>query len=394
MNTLRLGIIGTGSVVREIYQHLYFRSVYAPLIKVAAICDSSEEALKSFGDAWKIPEKDRFRDYRDMFRRGGLDAVAVNTPDSLHREPTIAALEAGLDVLLPKPTADKVVDAHAMIQTLKTTGRFFGVDFHKREDPSVKEARACFVAGTYGTLQSSVWYMLDRLLVADPNHEPRFFSSPDFAEKNSPVTFLTTHMADTFMCITRLKPVEVRSVGYRQKLPSLSPVPVQGYDLVDTTILFEKGVLTHIITGWALPNTANCLTVQTARLLFTDCLLDLWQEHYGYHEITAGGIDDRNILFKNFEENGLVSGYGMDCPGKIIQNILRFRNGEMRPAELESLFSPFSLGFYTTLVCECAHASLQRGTSLGEGVVLGAPVEAKSYLRERIGAAADSYYPS
>ena len=126
MNILRLGVIGTGSVVREIYQHLYFRSVYAPLIKVAAICDSSEEALKSFGDAWKIPEKDRFRDYRDMFRRGGLDAVAVNTPDSLHREPTIAALEAGLDVLLPKPTADKVVDAHAMIQTLKTTGRFLG----------------------------------------------------------------------------------------------------------------------------------------------------------------------------------------------------------------------------------------------------------------------------
>jgi len=361
-------------------------------VKVVAICDTSPEALRTFGDAWKIPEKARFTDFRALLLQEGLDAVAVNTPDSMHREPTIAALEAGLDVVLPKPTADKVVDAHAMIEAAKTTGRFFGVDFHKREDPVVKEARARYAEGVYGTLQSSVWHMLDRLYVADPNHQPRFFSSPAFAEKNSPVTFLTTHMADTFMCITRLKPLEVRAIGYRQKLPSLSPVRVQGYDLVDTTILFEKGVVSHIITGWALPNTANCLTVQTARLLFSDCLLDLWQEHYGYHEITAGGIDDRNILFRNFEENGMVSGYGMDCPGKIIQNILRFRNGEMPAAEREALSSAFSLGFYTTLVCECAHASLQRGASLPEGVVLGVPVEAKSYLRERIGAAAESYY--
>ncbi len=394
MNSLRLGVIGTGSVVREIYQYLYFRSAYSPFVQVAALCDSSAEALKSFGDAWKVPESRRFTDFREMLRRGGLDAVAVNTPDSLHREPTIAALEAGLDVVLPKPTADKVVDAHAMIQTVKKTGRYLGVDFHKREDPSVKEARARYAEGSYGTLQSSVWYMLDRLLVADPNHEPRFFSSPDFAQKNSPVTFLTTHMADTFMCITHLLPLEVRAVGYRQKLPSLSPVPVQGYDLVDTTILFEQGVLSHIVTGWALPNTANCLTVQTARLLFTDCLLDLWQEHYGYHEITAGGIDDRNILFKNFEENGQVSGYGMDCPGKIIQNILRFRGGQLGPDELQSLLSPLSLGFYTTLVCECAHASLERGSAPSAGVVLGAPVDVKRYLRERIGAEADSYYPS
>jgi predicted dehydrogenase len=394
MNTLRLGVIGTGSVVREIYQYLYFHSVYSPLVQVVGICDSSPEALRSFGDAWKIPDKARYGDYRDMIRKGGLDCVAVNTPDSLHREPTIAALEAGLDVVLPKPTADRVTDAHAMIEAAKRTGRFFGVDFHKREDPAVKEARARYAEGIYGTLQSSVWYMLDRLLVADPNHEPRFFSSPDFAEKNSPITFLTTHMADTFMCITHLLPLEVRAVGYRQKLPSLAPVPVQGYDLVDTTILFERGVLSHIVTGWALPNTANCLTVQTARLLFTDCLLDLWQEHYGYHEITAGGIDDRNILFKNFEENGQVSGYGMDCPGKIIQNILRFRGGQLGPDELQSLLSPLSLGFYTTLVCECAHASLDRGTALPEGVVLGAPVDAKRYLRERIGAEADSYYPA
>jgi hypothetical protein len=121
-------------------------------------------------------------------------------------------------------------------------------------------------------------------------------------------------------------------------------------------------------------------------------MLELWQDRYGYHEVTERGIDDRNILFRNFEEDGLVSGFGMDCPGKIIQNILRFRSGEMLPAEIKSLFSPFSLGFYTTLVCECADASLENGTSLEEGVVLGTTIDARKYLTERIGRSAELYY--
>jgi predicted dehydrogenase len=302
------------------------------------------------------------------------------------------ALEAGLDVIMPKPTADKVVDAHAIIEAIGSTGRFLGVDFHKREDPVTKEARARVRSGAYGKLQTSVWYMLDKLLVADPNYEPRFFSSPDFAEKNSPVSFLTSHMADTFMFITGLKPLEVTAVGYRHKLPTLAPRPVQGYDTVDTTVLFEGGVLCHIITGWALPNTSNSLTVQSARLLFSDGMLDLWQDRYGYHEVTAKGIDDRNILFRNFEEGGLVTGFGMDSPGKIVLAIRDFRAGKLGKAERDALLTPVSLGFYTTLVCECALQSLSKGTTVDGSIVLGTAVNARTLLRERIGAAADRYY--
>ena len=392
MDTLRLGVIGTGSVVREIYQYLYFRSGWSPLMRVEAICDTNQEMLSWLGDTWKIPPAKRFTSYEKMLKAVELDAVAVNTPDSLHRNPTIAALEAGLDVLLPKPTADKVADAHAIIEAVRSSGRFLGVDFHKREDPVTKEARARYVEGVYGRLQSAVMYMLDRLLVSNPNHQPRFFASADFAEKNTPVSFLTSHMADTFIHITHLRPLEVRAVGYKQKLPSLTPISVNGYDLVDTEILFEEGVLCHIISGWALPDPANGLTVQTARLLFTDCMLDLWQEHYGYHEVTPQGIDDRNILFRNFEENEVVSGFGMDSPGKIVANILRFRNGKIGSAEREQFLSPFTLGLYTTLVCECAHESLATGKDLGNGVVRGAPVDARELLSKRIGGAAQQYY--
>jgi len=33
-NKLRVGIVGAGAVVREIYQHLYFHSEYSPLLEI------------------------------------------------------------------------------------------------------------------------------------------------------------------------------------------------------------------------------------------------------------------------------------------------------------------------------------------------------------------------
>ncbi|MFW5788819.1 MAG: Gfo/Idh/MocA family protein, partial [Spirochaetota bacterium] len=391
---LRLGVIGTGSVVREIYEYLYYRSAYSELIDVAAVCDASRQTLADFADRRQIPHDRRFCDYREMLSTVELDAVAVNTPDSMHAEPAIAALEAGLDVVLPKPTAERVEDVHRIIEAVRANDRLLGVDFHKREDPVVKEARARVAAGAYGTLQSATMHMLDRLLVADPNHEPRFFSSPDFAERNSPVTFLTSHMADAFIHITRMRPLEVRAIGYKQKLPSLEPISVDGYDLVDTSVRFEGGVSCHIVTGWAIPNTADCLTVQSARFVFSDGMLDLWDDHYGYREVTASSLEERNVLFRTFAADGTVSGYGMDAPGRIVEAIRSFRAGALGADRVAELRSPFELGLYTTLVCDCALASLEAGVAEEGNAVVGAPVDARAFLTDRLGTAADEYYVS
>lgn len=387
-----MGIIGTGSVVREIYEYLYYHSDYSPLIAVEAICSRHGENMTEFGDAHAIPVDRRFTDYKKLISTVPLDAVAINTPDNFHREPAVYAMEAGLDVLLPKPAADNVKDAHAIIQKARQTGRYVGVDFHKREDPRIREAKARFRNGDYGKFQSSVWYMLDKLMVADPNHSPRFFATPDFAEKNTPVSFLTVHMADAFMTITGLRPVTVKAIGYKQKLPSLKPLAVDGYDLVDTEILFENGGVCHIITGWAVPNSAHAVTVQSARIIGSEGLLDLSLDLPGYHEVIAGGIFERNPLFRNFESNGMVSGYGISSPGKIIENMIRHRNATLPDDEFERLMDPFPLGFYTSLVCEGAHRSLEAGVKSTGGVVTGEKVILKDLLEKEIGKSESSYY--
>jgi predicted dehydrogenase len=389
---LRLGIIGAGAVVREIYQHLYFHSRYSDLLEICAVADPNEQYRNWFSDLAGVPPSRRFADYHDLLANVKLDAVQVNTPDHLHCGPTVDALKAGLDVVVPKPTAATVKDAHAMIQAAKKSGRFLGIDYHKREDPRIKEAEARFQNGRYGTFQTAVFYMLDKLWVVDPNHTPRFFASPGFAEKNTPVSFLTVHMADALLKIVNLIPVQVRATGYSQKLPSLKPIPVKGYDLVDTEILFETGAQAHIITGWALPNTAESITVQSSRIICSDGMIDLGLDTPGLREVHAEGILEVNPLFRNFEKDKTVTGYGISSPGRLYQQILALRNGKLSAAEREAAYDPMTLGFYTTLVLEGAEKSLAEGRKLTSGATVGQPVDLRQLAVRQLGAAAAKAY--
>jgi predicted dehydrogenase len=389
---LRLGVIGVGAVVREIYQYLYFRSRYSERLEICAVADPNEGYRNWFCDLAGVPADRRFSSYQEMLSKVELDAVQVNTPDHLHCGPTVDALNAGLDVVVPKPTAATVRDAHAMIQAAKKTGRFLGIDFHKREDPRIKEAEARFQSGRYGTFQCAVFYMLDKLLVADPNHSPRFFASPDFAAKNTPVSFLTVHMADALMKIVNLIPVQVRANGYAHKLPSLKPLGVQGYDLVDTEIQFASGATAHIITGWALPNTAHATTVQSGRLVCSEGLVDLGLDTPGLRELHGEGIFEVNPLFRNFEKDNTVTGYGISSPGRLYEQILSGRNGSLSEAERRAASDPMTLGFYTSLVLEAAEKSLADGRQLAGGATLGSVVALAQLAKLELGERAAKDY--
>ena len=69
MEKLRLGVIGTGSVVREIYQYLYFRSDYSHLLQIEAAADPNEQALHEFCDTYNIRKDRRFTSYEQMMQK-------------------------------------------------------------------------------------------------------------------------------------------------------------------------------------------------------------------------------------------------------------------------------------------------------------------------------------
>lgn len=117
MAELTVGVIGAGWAARVV--HLPgFRAAGQP---VAAICDLNPEPARALAAQYDIPRV--YTDWRDMIANERLDAVSVCVPNRFHREPVLAALEAGAHVLCEKPLAVTAAEAGEMFAAAARHGR-------------------------------------------------------------------------------------------------------------------------------------------------------------------------------------------------------------------------------------------------------------------------------
>lgn len=80
--------------------------------EIAALCDVDANYLANASA--RFPKARTFRDYREMFTAGGLDAVVVSTPDHTHFPASRLAMEHGLHVYCEKPLTHTVAQARAL----------------------------------------------------------------------------------------------------------------------------------------------------------------------------------------------------------------------------------------------------------------------------------------
>ena len=92
-----------------------------------------------------------------------INAVYVASPVYLHAPQTIAALEAGKDVLCEKPMALSLDEAFTMVMAARTTGRTLGIAYYRRMYPKVQRAKTLLEQGVIGRpvfaeLKSHDWF--------------------------------------------------------------------------------------------------------------------------------------------------------------------------------------------------------------------------------------------
>lgn len=142
---LRAGIIGLG--VGKAHAEGYQNSPDAELV---ALCDMNEERLQKSATDWKVAEQ--YTDYHKMLAEAQLDIVSVCLPNALHAEASIAALEAGVNVICEKPMAISVDQAKAMVETAKRCDRQLMVSYNYRYRPDSQWMRQVVQAGKLGTI--------------------------------------------------------------------------------------------------------------------------------------------------------------------------------------------------------------------------------------------------
>ena len=91
--------------------------------------------MLEFGKQFNIARQ--YEKLEDLLKDGGVDALVVSTPNYLHAPQTIAALNAGVHVMVEKPMAMNAQEAEQMCDAAEKSGSTLMVAHCWRFDPDV-----------------------------------------------------------------------------------------------------------------------------------------------------------------------------------------------------------------------------------------------------------------
>ncbi|MCM3217832.1 Gfo/Idh/MocA family oxidoreductase [Niallia taxi] len=148
MSTLKIGVIGCGSIAQ--HRHLQEYS-WNKAVEIVAVCDINEERAIEIGKEYSAKA---YTDYKELLADKDIDAVSVCTPNYLHAPISIDALNAGKHVLCEKPMATSSEEAAQMIEAAKKNGKKLMIGHNQRFVKSHQKARELIKSGEVGKIYS------------------------------------------------------------------------------------------------------------------------------------------------------------------------------------------------------------------------------------------------
>ncbi len=146
---LRIGIIGTGGIANaHIGAYLTM-----PDVELVAACDIVPGRARAFMDRHGVKDaKTDYRDHNEMLADKSLrlDAVSVCTYNRQHVPCAIAALRAGVHVLLEKPLCVTMDEARELYKVEKECGRVLSIGFQPRFDANMQMIKRIVQSGELG----------------------------------------------------------------------------------------------------------------------------------------------------------------------------------------------------------------------------------------------------
>jgi len=148
MSTLKVGVIGCGSIAK--YRHLPEYHANKE-VEIVAVCDIVTERAENMAAQYGAKA---FTDYKEVLELDDIDAISVCLPNYLHAPVSIAALNAGKHVLCEKPMATSKEEAEAMIEAAKVSGKKLMIAHNQRFVSSHAAAKEILDSGKLGKIYS------------------------------------------------------------------------------------------------------------------------------------------------------------------------------------------------------------------------------------------------
>jgi predicted dehydrogenase len=149
---IRFGIVGMGNMGRTHRQ--YFLDGKIAHAQLTAIVERRAQTEL-------VPGEQRFENAEEMFNAGVIDAVIIATPHPTHYELGVAALKAGLHVMMEKPLGVHTAEIDRLLAAHTNPQQIFGAMFQVRTDPHYVELKRLIQSGELGAVRRVLWDTTD-----------------------------------------------------------------------------------------------------------------------------------------------------------------------------------------------------------------------------------------
>ena len=153
MKELRLGIIGLGNMGSAHAASILAGNI--PRCRLAGVCDLVPEKVAKYPGVFGCTDSDA------LIASGEVDAVLVATPHYSHTTIGIAALKAGLHVLVEKPISVHKADCERLIAAHRSKKQVFAAMFNQRTDSVFQKIRSLVKGGELGKIRRVTWTITD-----------------------------------------------------------------------------------------------------------------------------------------------------------------------------------------------------------------------------------------
>jgi predicted dehydrogenase len=261
---LRVAIVGTGFIGR-----VHARSARLAGGRVVGVLASSGSRSRAAADDLDVERA--FASF-DEIAGDAVDVVHICTPNHLHAEMAIAALESGKHVVCEKPIAVTSAQGERLADAVANAPGILAVPFVYRYHPVVRHARALARSGGLGEIRLIHGsYLQDWLASPDDTNwrvDARLGgASRAFADIGSHwcdlVEFVTGHRFTALVASTatfvRERPQAEHRESFGRADVAGAPVPVTTEDAASVILRTDRGALATVAVSQVSPGRKNRL---------------------------------------------------------------------------------------------------------------------------------------
>jgi predicted dehydrogenase len=393
--TIRIGLVGAGMFGGDVHLRAYadlqragispqlgrlgldhwardFAPIQFELTAVATRTETSAQraaaifkSLTGYGPKMFHGEKP----WESLLREQEIDVLAVATPDSLHTEVILKALESDAHVITEKPMCLDIHEADAIIKLARQKQRVVAVDMHKRYDPDHLRI--------YDDIKNRIG---DPLYGTAYLEEPLEVSTNTFkwVEESDPFSYVGAHWVDLLYHYYKSKPVSLTAVGQKKRLLAAG---INAYDAVQVRVDFANGMSINFLNNWITPPDFEGPVNQGHEIVGANGKVESDQQYRGFRWWQkAGGSRTANNHFtrdvKRPDNSAAYVGYGVDSLTVALAAICRMKFFGASLDDVASLYPTAEQGRITVAIIHAARLVRDLNYKyLQEGK--GAPVSAR-----------------